>query len=132
MQLPYTLLNCNYKIISAIYLLLFFGLTLPIWVLGDVIAPHRQHVEVASVNTHNENKNIENRKFSDYTNSYIPEISQNLKKVHAGWLATWTNSNELGRPTFQASGFSKTYLPSWIIAQFTDNPWRFITLLSLL
>ncbi len=131
MQLPYTLLNCNYKIISAIYLLLFFGLTLPIWVLGDVIAPHRQHVEVASVDTHNENKNIENRKFSDYTNSYIPEISQNLKKVHAGWLATWTNSNELGRPTFQASGFSKTYLPSWIIAQFTDNPWRFITLLSL-
>jgi hypothetical protein len=29
-------------------------------------------------------------------------------------------------------GFSPSYLPSWVIAQFTDSPWRFITALSLL
>ena len=54
-----------------------------------------------------------------------------MKGARSGWLTLWTNQNELGRPVYQISGFSPAYLPSWIIAQFTDSPWRFITALSL-
>ena len=125
-------LLANYKGIIITYCLLFFGLAVPFLLLGDVAAPYRQYIEVGGVDTYVGTASIENRKFSDYTNSYIPEISQNLKGVRSGWLALWTNQNELGRPLYQISGFSAAYLPAWVIAQFTDNPWRYITSFSLL
>jgi hypothetical protein len=120
----------SFRVTFVIYCLLFFGLTLPFWLLGNVIAPHRQYIEIGAADSHKE-LYVENRKFSDYTNFYIPEISQNLKGEHSGWLTLWTNLNELGRPTYQIAGFSAAYFPSWIIAQFTNNPWQFITAFSL-
>lgn len=129
-------LNCtlllNYKRVLIAYCLLFFGLTSPYLLLGEVAAPHRQYIEIGAIDSNLKSGHIENRKFSDYSNAYIPEVSAHLKGARSGWLTLWTNENELGRPAYQISGFSPAYLPSWIIAQITDSPWQFVTALSLL
>ncbi|MDF0605551.1 hypothetical protein HZU77_007800 [Neisseriaceae bacterium TC5R-5] len=128
---PNCALLLNYKSVLIAYCLLFFGLMLPYLLLGEVAAPHRQVIEIGAVGTNLNTALIENRKFSDYTNSYIPEIFDHLKGARSGWITLWTNQNELGRSLYQTGGFSPAYLPSWVIAQFTADPWRFITALSL-
>jgi hypothetical protein len=120
----------DYRVVFWIYILLFGLLTFPYWFNKEVIAPYRQFHEIAAPDLTGSTK-VENRKFSDFTNGYIPEISEHLKGSRSGWLTLWTNKTELGRPAYQISGFSPAYLPSWVIAQLTDNPWRFITALSL-
>lgn len=126
----FTLLQ-NYKRVIFAYCLLFFGLISPYLLLDNIIAPHRQLIEVGAIEGSLKARYIENRKFSDYTSNYIPEISEHFNGSHSGWLTLWTSQNELGRPLYHVSGFSSAYLPSWIISQFTDNPWWFITTLSL-
>lgn len=139
MHQPNSTLLLSYKTTLIVYCLLLLGLTSPYLFFGEVAAPHKQYVEVGAIDTlaHNAGTNlqsekIENRKFNDYINAYIPEISAHLKGPRSGWLTLWTDKNELGRPTYQISGFSSAYLPSWIVAHLTDSPWRFITTLSLL
>lgn len=123
----------NYKRVLIAYCLLFFGLTSPTYLLiGEVAAPHRQDIEIGAVATKIKSGHIENRKFSDYTNAYLPEISAHFRGARSGWLTLWTDKNELGRPVYQISGFGPAYFPSWVISHFTGSPWRFITVLSLL
>jgi hypothetical protein len=74
---------------------------------------------------------LQNNKFSDYTQVYIPEISEHLHGARSGWLTLWTDKTELGRPLYHLSGFSPAYPPSWLLSRFTGDPWRFITILSL-
>ncbi|MGO9829580.1 MAG: hypothetical protein ACLPJH_05525 [Myxococcaceae bacterium] len=121
----------TYKSAFAIYCLLFCGLTLRLALFGEVLAPSRQHIETGAIDTGTPSDRIENRKFVDYTTSYIPEIYQHLQGPRSGWLTLWTARNELGRPASQLFGFSRAYPPSWILSQFTNNPWIFFTFLSL-
>lgn len=113
-----------------LYVIFFLALTFPYWLRGEVIAPYRQAAEIGATEIANVERS-ENRKFADYVNGYIPEINNHLKGKRSGWLTLWTNQNELGRPLYHISGFSPAYLPSWLIAQFTSDPHRFITFLSL-
>ncbi len=113
------------------YCLLFLSLMCPFF-LGDVVAPHRQYNEIRAVDINKGSKLQENTKFSDANHFFIPEITQNLKNARSGWLSLWTNSNELGRPIYHSAGFSPAYFPSWIMAKFTNEPWKFYTVLCLL
>lgn len=128
---PNRTLFLNYKIVFIAYYLLFFGLTLPYLLFGEVAAPHRHNIDIGAIDAKLNPGHIENRKFSDYTNAYVPEISAHLKGARSSWLTVWTNQNELGRPSYQISGFSPAYVPSWVVAQLIADPWRFITALSL-
>lgn len=120
----------SYRAGLFIYILLFCLLTFSYWGKGEVVSPHRQFSEFGATDNTGATQ-LENRKFSDFTNGYIPEISPHHKGARSSWLTLWTNQNELGRPIYHISGFSPAYFPSWIIAQFTTDPWRFITALSL-
>jgi len=113
------------------YTFLFLLLSVPYWGLGDVIAPHRQFAELGATTDSTGAPQRENRKFSDFTNGYIPEIQEHLKAAHSGWLTCWTTQNEFGRPFFHTAGFSAAYLPSWVLSKITNKPWWFITILSL-
>lgn len=113
-----------------VYVTLFLALTFHYWLLGEVVAPYRQAAEIAAPETSGALQ-IENKKFSDYANSYIPEITGLLNGQRAGWLTLWTERNELGRPLYHISGFSPAYPPAMLIAAVIDSPQRFITLLSL-
>lgn len=97
-----------------------------------VVAPHRQGLEMGvEAAPASDLLSLENRKFSDYSNAYIPEITEHLTAARSGWLALWTKNTELGRPLYQIWGFGAAYPPSWIIAKLVDQPWRFLTTLSL-
>lgn len=120
----------SYRVATALYVLLFGLLTLAYWGRGDVIASSRQFSALGGLDITGAVQ-LENHKFGDFENGYIPEIWGHMYGARSGWLALWTGQNELGRPLYQISGFSEAYLPSWIIASLTGDPWRFITVLSL-
>lgn len=124
------LMKLTYRGALILFALLFVVLIWPYWLGGDVIAPHRQLSELAIADQTGA-KQIENRKFSDFTNGYIPEISEHLNGARSGWLTLWVAQNELGRPAYQISGFSPAYMSTWLISKGTDNPWKYITILSL-
>ncbi|MBY0264702.1 MAG: hypothetical protein K2P90_04650 [Holosporales bacterium] len=111
-----------------LYTLLFAALISPFWFKGEVICPHRQSIELA----HKDmlpSTSLENRKFSDYTSSYAPETKGFLEEKRSGWVALWSQKNELGRPFF--SSFSPVYFPHWVVFFLTDIPERFLTIVSL-
>jgi hypothetical protein len=114
----------------VIYAVLFCALTFPYWGQGEVVAPNRQLIEVGLNPTPGDNENGK-RIYGDYIEAFIPAITEHLTGRRSGWLALWSNENELGHPLYHLAGFSAAYFPSWIIAQFTSDPWRFITAFSL-
>ena len=120
----------SYLAVFGLYLLLFGLMTFPYWT-GDAIAPTRQFLSIGGLDNTSALE-VENHKFSDFENGYIPEIWAHMHGNRSGWLALWTGQNELGRPLYQISGFSNAYPLSWVIAGLTNDPWRFITVLSLL
>lgn len=119
----------SYRRVFLIYLLLFAVLTFRYWAFGEVIAPHRQAQELGMPGIEIPQQ-PENRKFSDYSNAYIPEIQQLLHGRRSGWLALWSDANELGRPLSHL-GFSAAYPPISLLSLLTTDPQRFITVLSL-
>lgn len=120
----------GYKGALLIYAILFFTCTSPFWALDEVVSPYSQCIEFGYAEPCRDATRIEHRGFTDHPVFYIPEVYQQLNGTRSGWLGLWTKQNELGRPL--STGFSSAYLPSWMIAQFTNNPWRFITAYSLL
>lgn len=123
-------MKLTYRGALIFYAILFVALIWPYLLGGDVIAPHRQFSELA-IADQTGSKQIENRKFSDFTNGYIPEIFEHRNGARSGWLTLWVAQNELGRPAYQTSGFSPAYMPTWLISKGTDSPWKYITILSL-
>ncbi len=122
--------SAAFRNILLVYVLFFLGLSFPYWLQGEVVAPYRQAAELAAPEVIDAG-HLENRKFSDYSNGYVPELTSLMHGRRSGWLALWTDQNELGRPLEQISGFSPAYLPALLIDLFTDSPQRFITILSL-
>jgi hypothetical protein len=120
----------KFGISLLVYALLFLLLTFPFWGLHQTISPHRKSVELGVIDNTGSSL-IENRKFSDFTNVYIPEIHEHLQGGRSGVLKLWAPQNELGRPVYHMAGFSPAYPPSWVIAKITRDPLRFITVLSL-
>lgn len=121
----------SYKLTFLVYFI-FFAVVSSHFLLGDVVAPTRQETDIGIPAKNSPNLPIENPKFNDFPHSYIPAISEHLIGPRSGWLATWTNNNEAGRPTFHLGGFSSAYPLTWFITLFTQNPWYLITVFSLL
>lgn len=121
----------TYKSIFLIYTILFAFLIFPFWSSKNVITAHRQAKELA-INDGLKNGPKENRSFNDYNLATLPECSEILNGQRSDWLALWTEKTELGRPIFQISGISPAYFISWALSQVTHDPFRFLTLLSLL
>jgi hypothetical protein len=124
---------------AAVYVLFFAALTFPYWLRGEVVAPYRPGWEIGAPAA-TESGRIENRKFGDHPRAYIPEITRHFyvaptndrsRTDRSGWLALWSDQNELGRPLHHVSGFSPAYPPSWLIARVAGSPHRFLTVLSL-
>jgi hypothetical protein len=102
----------------------------PILFRGEIIFPHSNDKEVGA--RAGEDGLISNRKFSDHSNSFIPEISHHLNGNHRAWISTWNPYVQLGRPTWQLSGFGKAYLITHALSLFTKNPFVFYTIFTVL
>ncbi len=120
----------TYRVALFLYILLFSLLTYTYWGNGEVVGPNRQLVDLSAYDKTSDTP-IENRKFGDFTQSFIPEISVHLKGDRSSWLTLWNKQNELGRPLYHLGGFSRAYSPALILSALVDNPWQYITIISL-
>jgi hypothetical protein len=76
--------------------------------LGEVIYPHDNDLELG-IAASSETDRISNRKFSDQSSHYIPELHHQLNGHTEAWISTWNPHVELGRPSTQVGGISKAF-----------------------
>ncbi|MEO7165981.1 MAG: hypothetical protein ABI016_02985 [Chthoniobacterales bacterium] len=117
----------------AVLLLLgtFVLLFAPVLFRAEVIFPHGNELET-NVPEEKAPGRIFNRKFSDASSVFIPELANNLNSRHKAWLNTWNPHVELGRPAIQVSGLSRAGLLTNLLAAFTLDPFVVYTTLVLL
>ncbi|MDJ0702264.1 MAG: hypothetical protein QNJ46_03200 [Leptolyngbyaceae cyanobacterium MO_188.B28] len=72
-----------------------------------------------------------NPKFADQSTVYIPEIQQHLHNTRHSWISTWNPAVQLGRPTFQLSGFSRAFPLTNLLTLITQSPFRVYTVLTI-
>ena len=98
--------------------ILFFS---PFWLSNNVVYHHSNYQQLTGLpDTTDTYKN--NPKFADQSTVYIPEINQHLKKSRHNWVSTWNPSVQLGRPTFQLSGFSLIECFCWLLDDLCHVP----------
>jgi hypothetical protein len=120
----------HYQNALLIYLIFFSTFIVPYSFRGEIIAPHLQDLEIAAP-LKSQSIYFENRKFTDFSHAYIPEISGIQEDKKSGILTLWNSANELGRPFYHLSGFSPAYPLSWLLSKITSDPFEFITILTL-
>ncbi len=98
---------------------------------GEAIFPHNNALEAGAI-PENESARISNRKFSDHSSAFIPELANNLGANHKAWLDTWNPHVELGRAAFHLSGLSRAYVLTNLLSCFTSNPFVLYSALVLL
>jgi hypothetical protein len=97
---------------------------------GEVIFPHDNSLEVGLSEKPNSTR-ISNRKFSDESTVFIPELANNLRSDRKAWLVTWNPHVQFGRAAYQVSGLTRAYLITNALSQFTSDPFRLYTVLVL-
>jgi hypothetical protein len=98
---------------------------------GEVIFPHNNALETGA-HVESADARLSNRKFSDASSVFIPELANNLSANHKAWLNTWNPHVELGRPAFQVSGLSRAYALTNLLSTLSTDPFVLYTLLVLL
>ncbi|HEB90936.1 MAG TPA: hypothetical protein ENI85_15285 [Deltaproteobacteria bacterium] len=104
-----------------------FAFFLPLLFRGAVIAAHDNRLELGLPGTSEADPS--NRKFSDQTAIFIPEIQQHLHGKRAGWLSLWNPYVEMGRPVHHVSGSSKAYHLFHLLSLMIDDPFVLYTIL---
>ncbi|MBK7876124.1 MAG: hypothetical protein IPJ77_10280 [Planctomycetes bacterium] len=117
---------------SARFALVAVGLVLvaffaPILGRGRVVFPHDNALQVGLVGEGVGDGEASNLRFSDQSSFYVPELEAHLSSPRSGWIATWTNAVQMGRPMTHLSGFSPAYPPTWVAMRFSDDPFVLYT-----
>lgn len=97
---------------------------------SEVIFPHDNSLEVGLPEDPNSTR-ISNRKFSDESSVFIPELANNLRSDRKAWLATWNSHVQLGRESFHGA-LSRAFVLTNLLSCFTSNPFVLYTALILL
>jgi hypothetical protein len=94
---------------------------------GEVIFPHDNSLEVGLSEKPNSTR-ISNRKFSDESSVFIPELANNLGSQRKAWLDTWNPHVQLGRAAFHGA-LSRAFALTNLLSCFTSNPFVLYTAL---
>jgi hypothetical protein len=97
---------------------------------GEVIFPHDNSLELGLSEEPNSTR-ISNRKFSDESSVFIPELANNLGSQRKAWLDTWNPHVQLGRAAFHGA-LSRAFALTNLLSCFTSNPFVLYTALVLL
>ena len=123
------------------YLALLVGLIgavyVQVWTGKAVIYPHDNCLELHLAQGCMEDgahgsEAVQNRKFSDQSSVFIPELYWHLNARHSSWLALWNPAVELGRPVFQLSGIGEAWLVTRLVSLFSDNAFAVYSYLAVL
>lgn len=99
---------------------------------GGVIFPHDNGPEVGAPRRPPEDGLVNNRRFSDLSSVYVPELHAQLHGDHAGWLHTWNPHVELGRPSPHTFGLTRAFYPTLVLSWGTDSAFRLYSWLTAL
>jgi hypothetical protein len=97
---------------------------------GEVIFPHDNSLEVGLSEEPNGTR-LSNRKFSDESSFFIPELANNLGSQRKAWLETWNPHVQLGRAAFHGP-LSRAFALTNLLSCFTSSPFVLYTALILL
>lgn len=103
----------------------------PLIVRGEVVFPHDNGLELG-LPEDADSAHLANRRFTDASSVFVPEIDLHLHGDRSGWLATWNPHVGLGRPAMQVSGLSPAYPPMRVLAWLTSDALVLFTALVLL
>ena len=103
-------------------LLLVLSLFFRVILLGEVIAPHPNDRELAASSRPPVNRII-NRKFSDFSSEFLPNMAFQMRSNSQSWLPQWDPHNELGRPSFNTISPSRAFLLVNAVTALFDAPY---------
>ena len=114
----------------ALLLLLaaFFGSRL---LAGEVVYPHDNAIELGLEEPRAPSR-LENRRLSDISSVFVPELSLEIHGDRTRWLSTWNPHVELGRPTMQISGLGRAWPLTRLLLLVTSDEAKVFTWLSFL
>ncbi|MBI5363188.1 MAG: hypothetical protein HZA53_08415 [Planctomycetes bacterium] len=104
----------------------------PLLLRGHVVFPHDNALQVGLGGDGSGDGETANLRFSDQSSFYVPELHAHLTAPRSGWIATWTDAVQMGRPLTHLSGFSPAYPPTWILMRFTNDAFTLYTWLAVL
>lgn len=70
--------------------------------------------------------------FADYLNVYIPDVAAFLDPNHYNWMNTWTDEINFGMQISLRRGHGDYYFPTWILFKLTQDPFKFLTIFTIL
>ena len=119
-------MKLSYRSAFLIFLTFQFFFFAPVIFGKQVIFPHDNSYEVGITDADDHFPN--NRKFSDESRAYIPNLYQHLNDTKRRWLSTWDTSIQLGRPLGQLSGLSRAYLVTNLLSFLVDDVYRLFSI----
>ena len=112
-------------------LLLVAAFFAPMLARGRVIHPHDNARELGVFDTRSD-PDESNARFSDESSVFVPELTAHLHGARSGWITTWTNAVQLGRPTLHLYGLSPVWFPTWALSKVFGDARVLYTVLTVL
>jgi hypothetical protein len=120
----------SYKSAFVALVVLLCAFFAPMLLRGHVVYPHDNGLELG-VASGEPSEHRSNRKFSDQSSVYVPEIHHHLNGDHESWLSTWNPHVELGRPSIQVAGFGPSSPIARVLGWFTSDEFVMATWLAI-
>ena len=98
---------------------------------GEVLYPHDNAIELGLEEPVPPSR-LENRRLSDISSVFVPELSLEARGESAGWLSTWNPHVELGRPTMQISGLGRAWPVTRLLLLVSSDEAKVFTWLAFL
>jgi hypothetical protein len=92
---------------------------LPVIGRGHVFFAHGNEMEVGLAPQHS--AALANRRLSDQSAAFAPELALHLSGEHSSWTALWNPHVQLGRPAYHTGGMSKAFWPTHLLAWLHDD-----------
>ena len=80
-------------IARALLAVVLAAFVVPVLFGGRVVYPHDNRLEVGLAEVEDEHRH--NRKFSDQSRAYVPELHEHLRGDGSHWISTWTPHSQL-------------------------------------
>ncbi len=112
-------------------LLLLAAFFAPRLVAGEILYPHDDALELG-LTTSGPPSRLENRRLSDISSVFVPELSLEAHGERTSWLSTWNPRVELGRPTMQISGLGRAWIVTRLLLLVSTDEAKVFTWLAIL
>jgi hypothetical protein len=121
----------TYRQAFVVFCLSYLCLLAPYWLWGEQMrsACHATASGVASLTP--AQYECDQAKLSDQETEFLPEIATQLQTPHESFVVVRNPWNEFGRPTKHITGNTPANIYTWLIYQFSDDPYVISFIMSV-